>query len=263
MQRFYATGRQRIVLGLGSLLVVGLLTLGNLWLSSSATAGDEKPPLPDAKKDEGSKKPPKINALDLPPVGGAGVAEERSGLTGIPGLPPTTPTPPVETGTPKPSAGVFAPEPPGGGTSTKPTIGESLVPPVAVTPPTPAPFVPTTPIPSDKPVYSVPTTPNSGTGSSALPTSPVTPSPTTSSPSESNDIKQLMAQLNEIRAERGRLYEREKQTVEQIKKRFLEQRKALQQIEREMRALGVTPEEMAEDVAPPPTAPPAVRPVRY
>jgi hypothetical protein len=71
-----------------------------------------------------------------------------------------------------------------------------------------------------------------------------------------------MAQLNEIRAERGRLYEREKQTVEQIKKRFLEQRKALQQIEREMRALGVTPEDLPEDVTAP-SAAPAVRPVRY
>ncbi len=293
MQRFYATGRQRIVLGLGSLLVVCLLTLGNFWLSSSATAGDEKP-VPDTKKDEGNKKPAKVeppskgdSLLGLPPAGGVGIAEERS--VAIPGLPPATPTPPVETGLPKtpppipglpvssptgpldfgfpkpaPASGVVTPEPSGvtKPVETKPASGESLVPPVAGTPPTPAPFVPTTPIPSDKPpVYSVPTTPNAGSGSTATPPPVPTPSPTTSSPSENGDIKLLMAQLNEIRAERGRLYEREKQTVEQIKKRFLEQRKALQQIEREMRALGVTPEEMAEDATAPPTPP--VRPVSH
>jgi hypothetical protein len=279
MQRFYATGRQRIVLGLGSLLVVGLLTLGNLWLSSSATAGDEKPPLPDVKKDEASKKPPKLDPLDLPPTvhtpkeketglptpppstGSVGIEEVRSGP--IPGLPPASPTPPAETGTPKPPVGEVVPPPSSG---TKPAVGESLVPPVAGTPSTASPAVPSTPT---SPVPGVPTAPPSGEKPppSFIPPSPpvtpptvLTPSPTTSS--ESGDIKQLMAQLNEIRAERGRLYEREKQTVEQIKKRFLEQRKALQQIEREMRALGVTPEDMPED-ATPPTASPAVRPVRY
>jgi hypothetical protein len=282
MRRFYATGRRRIVLGLGSLLVVGLLTLGNLWLSSSATAGDDKLPLPDVKKEDGAKKAPKTDLLDLPPAhtpkatetlptppatgGSVGISEEHSG--GIPGLPPTnTKDVPETSPKPPPVSGIApdaTPEPTG---PVKPAVGESRVPPVAGTPasppapgtpPSPLPGVPTTPPSVEKPL------PPPGVQTLISPPPPgigvTTPSPSTSS--DSNDIKQLMTQLNEIRAERGRLYEREKQTVEQIKKRFLEQRKALQQIEREMRALGVTPEDVPEDVTAPTPAPP-VRPVRY
>jgi hypothetical protein len=275
MRRIYATGRRRIVLGLGSLLVVGLLTLGNLWLSSSATAGDDKLPLPDVKKEESVKKPPKTDLLDLPPAhtpkttesspnplptgGSVGISEEHSG--GIPGLPPTKDTP--EPSTPKPPVTALTPPETTGTPKPPPAVGESPVPPISGpppavggTPPTPPAFVPPapTPPPVERNVPGVPVpVENLRAGT--------TPSPISTSES-SNDIKQLMAQLNEIRAERGRLYEREKQTVEQIKKRFLEQRKALQQIEREMRALGVTPEDVPEDpTAPAPTPP--VRPVRY
>ena len=59
-----------------------------------------------------------------------------------------------------------------------------------------------------------------------------------------------MAQLNEIRANRTKLDEQERQTIQTIKRKLQEQRKALAQLELELQQLGVTLEESTPDRAP-------------
>ena len=62
-------------------------------------------------------------------------------------------------------------------------------------------------------------------------------------PSEGQDIKQLLARLSEIKSERAKLDERERQTIQSIKKKYQEQKRALEQLERELRQLGISCED--------------------
>ena len=83
-------------------------------------------------------------------------------------------------------------------------------------------------------------------GETAAPTPPVAPASLTQAAPEGGDIKQLVNNLTQIRSERARLVDRERQTVEQIKKKFHEQKLALQQVEKELRDMGITVEEAWE-----------------
>ncbi len=69
-------------------------------------------------------------------------------------------------------------------------------------------------------------------------------------PTESQDIKQLMAQLNEIRANRTKLEEQERLTIQAIRRKVQEQKKSLAQLELDLRQLGVALEENVPDRAP-------------
>lgn len=63
-----------------------------------------------------------------------------------------------------------------------------------------------------------------------------------------------MAQLSAIRSERATLDERERQTIQSIKRKFQDQKRALEQLERELRQLGISWEESAPDREPIPPA---------
>jgi hypothetical protein len=63
---------------------------------------------------------------------------------------------------------------------------------------------------------------------------------------ENQDIKQLVAQLTGIRSERTQLDEKERQTIQTIRQKFQEQKRALEQLERELRKLGIACDEKSE-----------------
>jgi hypothetical protein len=113
--------------------------------------------------------------------------------------------------------------------------GAPAAPPAAVDPP---------PIPPTGPIL-----PLSEVGSSRS-----TPPPASQPAAESQAIKQLVVQLSEIRADRAKLDERERQTIQTIKRKYQDQKRALEQTERELRQLGINCEETATDKAtiPPP-----------
>jgi len=67
---------------------------------------------------------------------------------------------------------------------------------------------------------------------------------------ENLDIKQLMARLNGIREGRARLDEAERQTIQTIKRKLQEQKKALAQLELDLHQLGIALEENAPDRGP-------------
>jgi hypothetical protein len=88
----------------------------------------------------------------------------------------------------------------------------------------------------------------------SAPTDP--PAPT----ADTHDIKQLVAQLGTIRAERTKLDERERQTIQTIKQKYQDQKRALEQLDRELKQLGINCDE-----TPPPQTDgpvPALPPVR-
>jgi hypothetical protein len=203
------TNRGRIACGLGSLLIA-VLALACLWcFSPSVTAGDDLPTKSADKakdaKSVGCPIPP------LPPIAVDGPAPPAD-------LPPPRPkSPPDSASLKEPQPPKIAPEVP-----SLPSASERTAPPPidlgtkAQTPPPP-------PMPPILPAAGL------ATGS----TTQVQPA------FEGADIRQLVGQLSEIRTERTKLDDRERQTVQTIKRKFQEQKRALDQLERDLRQLGI------------------------
>jgi hypothetical protein len=208
MTTLWKTRRARIACGLGSVLAA-LVALACLWgFSPSVTAGD--------KPEKKGNKP----ACAVPPVP-AETGEVKKSSDVVPPLPTLekAPKPPASADLP-PTAGI-----PG---ISRAATGDPLPPPT----PTPPPPADTSPPPL-------------ATGSVAPPpvTYPATPPP----PPEPQDIKALVVQLTAIRGERAKLDEREKTTIQAIRQKYQEQKKALAQLEKDLRQLGVAVEEAAAE----------------
>jgi hypothetical protein len=86
---------------------------------------------------------------------------------------------------------------------------------------------------------------------------PVTPPPPSA---DGQDIKQLLARLAEVKSERAKLDERERQTIQAIKRKYQEQKQALEHLERELRQLGISCDDRPANVEQGSTlAPPVAR----
>ncbi|HKI36205.1 MAG TPA: hypothetical protein VKA46_30390 [Gemmataceae bacterium] len=201
------TNRGRIACGLGGVLVA-VLALACLWaFSPSVTAGDDPP-----AKDVGKVKDPTSTVCPdpLPPP------RESS----VPPLPAPMPTPNVSE-VPTGRIPLLGPTSVRDGTRDPARgdlrIGESAAPPTSVAPPPPDPLLRSTPVPQPQPTAG------------------------------SQEIKQLVAQLTQIRADREKLDEQERQTIQTIKRKYQEQKRALEQMDRELRQLGINCEETAPE----------------
>jgi hypothetical protein len=268
MLTYCNTARGRVACGLGGVLIA-VLALACLWaFSPSVTAGDD-PLLPPVKKrtPEPSKPDvcPKADTL-VPPVAGVDAL-----ITSPP--PPPPPPLPKATGRGDVEPPALAPLP------AKPE-SSSVPPPLAPlkgakhvdrpspveTDKSPAPLPPmdTPPPPPAGPITQVsdsgvssPITPAIGAaigaGAAAAQAQP---------PVDNQDIKQLVAHLNEIRADRAKLDDKEKQTILTIKRKYQEQKQALEQMERELRQLGINFDDTTSDKASVPDLAPRPKTVR-
>jgi hypothetical protein len=275
MLTYCNTARGRVACGLGGVLIA-VLALACLWtFSPSVTAGDD--PLPPVKKrtPEPSKPDvcPKADIPSLPPV-----VETKSGRD-VKFIPPPPPPPPPLQKTEVMERDVVLPANP------PPLKSESSVPPPLAplkgekqstgpspveTEKSPAPLPPmdTPPPPPAGPITQV-----SGSGVS----SPVSPpigavggaiigagaaAAQAQPPVDNQDIKQLVAHLTEIRADRAKLDDKERQTILTIKRKYQEQKQALEQMERELRQLGINFDDTTSDKASVPDLAPRPKTVR-
>jgi len=202
-------------------VLIAALALVWLWcLSPSVTAGDELPKRVKGEKPEVCPDDP----LPLPRLPSAARPEKNPSTVDVPSLnplgsPPAKPDlvpPPVPTGAAATNS--IPPIPPISAKDTSPPPDPPIVPASAVTPARVAP----------------PTTP----------------------PVEGQEIKQFMAQLTEIRAERAKLEEKERQTILTIRRKYQEQKQALELIARELQQLGIDCEETTTKASPRPLPPP-------
>jgi hypothetical protein len=239
------TIRGRIACGLGGLLVA-VLALTCLWaFSPSVTASDEppkespkeklpKPPicsdsksLDHGKPDETSLpprpapvKPADDPATPLPPIPDSKAATKDSGL----------PKPVLTGGLPLDSGPTTPPAPPPSNAGAKDPVLTNPAGPVLGTGTPPPPLAPTPPVPPPGPAERL------------------SPPPTVPPPvNGSQEIKQLMAQLAQIRADRDKLDEQERQTIQTIKRKYQEQKRSLEQMERELRQLGIDCDEVSQE----------------
>jgi hypothetical protein len=220
------TTRGRVACGLGGVLIAAL-ALACLWAFSPAvTAGDDVLP----------KSGPKAKCPDEPGLPPVPALDKKSDALPPAPLPPAPPKPDVSPPPPVAPVSSFTPPPDlppmaGGGKTPPPPVADSP-------PPPPLPSGPVTPVPGPAPVPPP-----------ALPSGPVTPVPGPApvpppvQPSDTLDIKQLVSHLNEIRAERTKLDEKERQTIQTIKRKYQEQKHALEQLDRELRQLGISCDE--------------------
>jgi hypothetical protein len=213
MMTLCRTGRGRIACGLGG-LTIAVLALACLWaLSPAVTAGDDLPAKKDAKLPDCPPPSPALPKPALPPVAPAPAEPTSVPLPPIPPAARETPPPPklAATGDGLPD---LAPAK---------TAVVSEPPPVPQTPPPPVTTDLKKPAPAPPPAVAI----------DHKDVSPVAP------PSEGQDIKQLLTRLSEIKSERTKLDERERQTIQSIKKKYQEQKHALEQLGRELRQLGI------------------------
>ena len=217
MMTLCKTGRGRIACGLGG-LTVAVLALACLWAGSSAvTAGDDSP----------TKKEVKPSDCPLPSLP----------VSPKPPRPPVAPPPATAISLPPVSPAPVAPD-------KRPAADDgALLTPSQVAPSQPP--VPSNPAP--EPPLAKPTV--TGTAPPPVARDPLLTSPTPQpvSSSEGQDIKQLLARLAEIKSERTKLDERERQTIQSVKRKFQEQKRALEQLERELRQLGISCTDSAAD----------------
>jgi hypothetical protein len=232
------TARGRVACGLGGALIAAL-ALACLWAFSPAvTAGDDPP----AKT--------KASACPEPGLPDIPVKKVKAELVDSATLPPVPPPIDYPKLPPKPDVSTAPP----------PLPGESLPPPPSIPPLTgtgatkaPAPPPPSPPaVDSPLPPSTGPITPVTGYPEGR----PITPVVGTlpqgvQLPVDAQDIKQLVAQLSRIRAERTKLDEQERQTIQGIKRKYQEQKHALEQLDRELRQLGIT----CDETPPPDKAP--------
>jgi hypothetical protein len=149
----------------------------------------------------------------------------------------------------KPAKSEPVPQPPKPQADSLPLKEIPPAPPVQVSPP-PPPAARTTTLPGLPPVArdgAAVSIDGPAVPSRAAATTAITPDP---APTDIRDIKQLMAQLGEIRVNRAKLDEQERQTIEIIKRTYQEQKKVLEQLERELRQLGINCEEKNADKVP-------------
>jgi len=221
MMTLCRTGRGRIACGLGGLTIV-LLALGCLWAFSTAvTAGDDLLKK-DAKVPDCPLPPmPTLPKAPLPPLAPAPAVP-----TITPPLPPVAPAAADTHALPKPAAHSDpAPEPP----LPKPPVSNAV-----------APLAAPPPASSDLPPSPQAPPPPLATGAAKEPSQESPPRPP---PAEGQDIKQLLARLAEIKSERAKLDDRERQTIQAVKRKYQEQKHALEQLERELRQLGINCED--------------------
>ncbi len=215
------TARGRVACGMGGVLIA-VLALACLWgFSPSVTAGDEPPARVTAPKKD--LPPPACPDIGLPP---APLPENKAVLTED--VPPLTRTVPTTPPAPTP------PPPPVGGTAPVP------LPPVPAAAPPAADLAP--PLPPAGPVTL--------TGAAKTANKESAPAPVPTAAIENQDIKQLLAQLSQVRAERAQLDEKERQTIQAVKRKYQEQKKALEQLARELRQLGISCDDGAADREP-------------
>jgi hypothetical protein len=277
------TSRGRLACGLGGVLIA-VLALACLWcLSPAVAAGDDVPAkAKDTKKDTKAPcrddLPPKERGegpySDLPPLVPPGTFNAEKPRSPAPTLsdlssedqtkevriPPTA-------GSAKKGETEVGPLPPVGqrpATTAKPDYSGSI--PVRVMPEAPAassnkapaplpPTADTPPVPGASGVVPAAGTGVGaaiGAGAGASLTPPPSPPPAPQSTADVQEIKQLVAQLSEIRADRAKLDEKERQTIQNIRRKYQEQKQALEQLERQLAQLGIN---CNETPAPPTRAP--------
>ncbi|HEX5268997.1 MAG TPA: hypothetical protein VFW33_00855 [Gemmataceae bacterium] len=214
------TARGRLACGLGGVLIAAL-ALACLWAFSPAVTAGDDPPAKSGSK--GGKCPEPV-----PPPLSIDVSSSP-----VPPLATVPPPPPVaDTKAVAPIPPVGSPPPPEVGPATG-TVKPAPLPPVGAAPPPP-------PVP-------------------ILPAGGVIPAPAVTPPkaeSDAQDIKQLVAHLSEIRTDRAKLDEKERQTIQTIKQKYQEQKQALEQLDRELRKLGINCDDKpaaTEKTAAPPT----------
>jgi hypothetical protein len=255
------TSRGKLACALCGVLGAGL-ALACLWaFSPTVNAGDGPAPVGPPAKACSSPVPSLGADVGLPPIPGgvasAPVNEKDAAEDTAPAKSGPTPPPLPATGkkdAPPPLPPVVTEKkdalPPSA--SLPPVAGSSQAPPPSSAgeplPPSPSP-----PITQAAGVEKVPPPPTP-------PVPPVSdakasPSTTPSAPpaGDSQDIKQLVTQLSELRADRAKLDEKERQTIQTIKKKYQDQKHALEQLERELRELGINCDEGT--AAPPPVRP--------
>ncbi len=260
------TARGRLACGLGGVLIAAL-ALACLWaFSPSVTAGDD--PLP--KIGEKTSRVP-----DLPRAPAADKNKSDIDLPPCPPMPPAPPAPPPVAKPPK--ADITAPPPPLPPDASAPA--PPPLPPKSDVAPPPAPLpqddkappfadVPMPTGPAKSAQFAPEPPPPSRKDPLVTPVAGVsTPPPATppKPPVDAQDIKQLVTQLSEIRADRTKLDEKERQTIQTIKKKYQDQKHALEQLERELKQLGINcdeagPEEKTEAA---PKSSRTGRPTRY
>jgi hypothetical protein len=210
------TARGRVACGLSGVLIAAL-ALACLWaFSPSVTAGDDTPAKAPRSKDAA---PPPCPEVRLPPLPARGKAEEA---------------PPAPLGAEKKAGPVESVPPP-----TKP-VTEIPLPPS----PTPPPVSAASGTPPPPVADSTPPLPPSYEKGEVR-SAPTPPMPPPQPAVEGQDVKQLVAQLSQVRADRAKLDEKERQTIQMIKKKYQDQKRALEQLERELRQLGINCEEGA------------------
>jgi hypothetical protein len=245
------TSRGRTACALGGVLIA-VLALACLWaFSPTVAAGDGPakvgptpgigcpdpvpPPLPKAVKKEVPSLPP-VAGDEPPPAPDPKRVDESA----LPKPDPTPPLPPVAEKKDAPARLALPPVPAKDAPDPLPPVPEKKDAPPPVTPvagsapaTTPPPVADVAPLPPSPPV----TPPSVSEKVAPPPTPPAPPA------SDNQDIKQLVVHLSEIRADRAKLDEKERQTIQTIKKKYQDQKRALEQLERELRQLGINCDE--------------------
>jgi hypothetical protein len=295
MMTLCRTGRGRIACGLGGLVIALVALGCLWAFSPSVTAGDDLPPKKVEKMPDCPRPPslPKADVPPpLPPVTSKPASPpQRPALSPVDPLPQGIDAGVRRVSDSKPAEPKPEPEPPLPKINALPPVVNDSPPPV---PPKPDDSLPEPTVPKSPTQHRDPPPPPAATGVSPLPPTPALsdskpaavseppafvppPPPSSASPplapvggtssavppgaipapssTDGQDIKQLLARLAEIKAERVQLDERERQTIQAVKRKYHEQKHALEQLERELRQLGINCGE-SDPVKTQPWAPP-------